>query len=686
MFRCSAKMMMRPGDAFLLILITLAVGSWLATTLTAREPDIVLMMADDLGFSDLGCYGSEIPTPNLDALAENGIRFTQFYNTSRCCPSRASLLTGMYSHQAGVGRMNSSDRGPGYRGQLSSEVPTVAEMLSARGYHTSMVGKWHLTMSKTIDDGPNGSWPLQRGFQQWLGSMEGAKNYFRPKWLFDNANEITDFSEDFFYTRAISDRAAKVIREQPSNQPLFSYVAFYAPHFPLQAPLETIAKFRGMYRDGWGVARENRFRRQREIGIVAAHTKLSPPPSQLPEWNSLRPQQRDELDLRMAIYAAQVHELDQGVGKIIDALKETGRFENTLILFLSDNGGTDSGGPQGSGKRELLGGSEAELHSTYGAGWANVSNTPYREFKANTHEGGTRAPLIVHWPDRFGQEARFVNQPAHIIDLTPTCMDAAEDAKAVVRSTFSLGQLEGHSLLPGMLDEAGTVDQERSLFFEHMGSRAVRDGDWKLVNRGRSDRWELFDLSVDATELKDLATEHTERVDSLATQWESWARRCDVIHEESDSKKTTTGSTPKGQGLSIASLPGVVVDDVNASKFGAWRKGDRLDGYFGDGYLYTSDAEAGIEYLLQVPDDRKYELRLLYASHSNRGDSVPITVIHGVESTTRLVNMKRPAKDGYYKSLGTLQDSAGESIRILIEARRAGGIVHADAVQLAPID
>ena len=665
--------------AFLLVLLPFALGSC-ATSANAREPDIVLMMADDLGFSDLGCYGSEIPTPNLDALAENGIRFTQFYNTSRCCPSRASLLTGMYSHQAGVGRMNGSDRGPGYRGQLSSEVPTVAEMLRARGYHTSMVGKWHLTMSNTIDDGPNGSWPLQRGFQQWFGSMEGAKNYFRTKWLFDNENEITEFSDDFFYTRAISDRAAKVIRAQPPNQPLFSYVAFYAPHFPLQAPQETIEKFRGAYRDGWNVTRENRFRRQRKIGVVDAESKLSPAPSQLPEWDSLRPQQRDELDLRMAIYAAQVHELDQGVGKIVAALKETGRFDNTLILFLSDNGGTNSGGPLGSGKRQLLGGVEAELHSTYGAGWANVSNTPYREFKANTHEGGTRAPLIAHWPDRFGVKARLVHSPAHIVDLTPTCMDAAGGTRAIVRRTFSLGQLEGQSLLP-ILDDAGSRAQKRSLFFEHMGSRAVRDGDWKLVNRAKSDRWELFDLANDPTELKDLATEHPERVDSLATQWESWALRCNVIHDQSDSKKTS-----KEKGVSIAFLPGVVVDDVNASKYGAWKKGDRLNGYFGDGYLYTSDADAGIEYLLLVPDDRKYELRLLYASHTNRGDSVPITVIRGVESTKRLVNMKRPAKDGYYKSLGLIENSAGESIRILLEARCAGGIVHADAVQLAPLD
>ncbi|MGI9471569.1 MAG: sulfatase-like hydrolase/transferase [Rubripirellula sp.] len=643
-----------------------------------RGPDIVLMMADDMGYSDLGCYGSEISTPNLDALANHGVRFTQFYNTSRCCPSRASLLTGMYSHQVGIGRMNTADRGPGYRGQLSTDTPTIAEVLGAAGYRTSMVGKWHLTMSKTIDQGPNGSWPLQRGFDQWYGSMEGAKNYFRTKWLFDNEDEVLQFKDDFFYTRAISDRAAAVIRDQPPEQSLFSYVAFYAPHFPLQAPEETIAKYRGKYASGWRSIREARFQKQKELGIVSDATILSPPGDEIPDWKSLSVSQRDELDLRMAIYAAQIHELDQGVGNIVEALKETGRFENTLILFLSDNGGTNSGGPLGSGKRALLGGAEAELHSTYGGGWANVSNTPFRQYKANTHEGGVRAPMVVHWPARLGTASRILHRPAHIIDLTPTCIDAAGFGKPAVRPTFSLGQLEGKSLLESLATSSASHDS-RALFFEHMGSRASRDGKWKLVNRDKGEQWELYDLTDDPTELIDLASSETAILGSLAEQWNDWAQRCDVIRARPE-----TNSSVKG--ASIRTLSGVVADDVNAVKYGRWKKGDRLSGYYGEGYLYTSDDDARIEYLLQVPDDRRYELRLLYSPHENRGDSVPITVIRGIESTKRLVNMKRPATRGNYKSLGFLEGVAGTGIQIRIEAKDAGGIVHADAVQLAPVD
>ena len=334
-------------------------------------PCIVLMMADDLGFSDLGCYGGEIATPHLDQLARQGVRFANFSNTSRCCPSRASLLTGLYSHQAGIGRMNGRDEGPGYRGQLLNAVPTLPELLSKRGYSTAMVGKWHLTRSSSIDNGPNGSWPRQRGFEFFYGTMEGAKNYFAPTWLFDNGQEVRSFKKEFFYTDAISTRAAQWIRTQPVDQPLFLYTAFYAPHFPLQAPRSAIQPYRGKYLAGWDQLREQRFARQKELGIIPARTKLSQRPGEVPAWQSLDEEKRAELDLRMATYAAQVHLLDQGAGRIITALQESGRWENSLVIFLSDNGAASTGGAFGAGPAATVGKRDAPVRNNVRQGLGN---------------------------------------------------------------------------------------------------------------------------------------------------------------------------------------------------------------------------------------------------------------------------------------------------------------------------
>lgn len=482
-------------------------------------------MADDLGFSDIGCYGSEIPTPNLDALAAGGVRLTQFYNTSRCCPSRASLLTGLYSHQAGIGAMNNVDEGPGYRGQLLAATPTLPEMLRKAGYGTAMVGKWHLTLSKTIDDGPNGSWPFQRGFDRFYGTMEGAKSYFRPQWLFEGKRPITDFPDDYFYTTAIARRAAQFIREHPGDRPLFLYVAFYAPHFPLQAPAEAIAGFRGKYMAGWDRLRHSRHERQLTSGVIPERTPLSRRTEGVPPWETLTPAQKDGMDLRMAIYAAQVHLLDEGVGHVVEGLRESGRLDDTLLLFLSDNGATDVGGPFGAGSPETIGTPEAELVSTYGAGWANLSNTPYRLFKADTHEGGVRAPLILHWPNRLREKNSFRHSPAHIIDIVPTCLAAAGIQPDDVRSQSGPG-LEGRSLLE--LADGTPERSPRPLFFEHLGSRAVRFGRWKLVSRKNGDAWELYDLESDRTEENNLATERPEVVQQLNRRWREWAKRCSV--------------------------------------------------------------------------------------------------------------------------------------------------------------
>ena len=481
----------------------------------AESPDIILMMADDLGFSDVGCYGSEIPTPNLDSLAEAGQRFTSFSNTSRCCPSRASLMTGQYSHQAGIGDMNYRDSGPGYRGQLLADVPTLPELLKQQGYSTCMIGKWHLTRSQTINGGPNGSWPFQRGFDRFYGSMEGAKNYFGPTWFYDNSSEVEAFDDSFFYTNAISERAATWIAEQPNDTPLFLYAAFYAPHFPLQAPADRIARHRGNYLAGWDELRQQRLTRQKGLGIVPSDTQLSPRPDDVPAWSKLSEKQKDELDLRMATYAAQVELLDEGVGRLLKALRDNGRMENSLIIFLSDNGAASSGGVFGAGPIDKVGTPQAPVKTTYGKGWATLSNTPYRMHKANTHEGGVMAPLIIHRPERDFTERSICTDVAHIIDVAPTAL-------AATGADLSDFQFEGIDLLS---DKRGPSD---AVFYEHEKSRAVRQGDWKLVNRGKSKDWELYNLSKDRTELNNLAEQQPDRVESMNQLWLTWAKRCNV--------------------------------------------------------------------------------------------------------------------------------------------------------------
>ena len=485
---------------------------------TPASPNIVLMMADDLGFSDIGCYGSEIPTPNLDRLAATGIQFGNFTNTSRCCPSRASLMTGLYSHQAGLGGMTNAGKGPGYQGQLSADVTTLPERLKQCGYTTAMVGKWHMTLSNTINDGPNGSWPLQRGFDRFYGSMEGAKNYFRPTWLFDGQSEVKEFDKGFYYTDAVSTRAADWIREQPFGSPLFLYVAFYAPHFPLQALSSVIGKYRGKYLIGWDKLRLQRFANQKKLGIVPLAAKLADRSADVPAWDELNKTQCDELDLRMATYAAQVEMLDRGVGRILDAVEQSGRSNNTLVIFLSDNGAASSGGAFGAGAKVKIGKRNAPVRTTYGKGWATLSNTPYREHKANTHEGGVMAPLIISWPQRIqsGQPPRF--DKAHIIDLAPTCVFAAG-------AKVDDAEFEGGDLLQW---QRGAED---ALFYEHGKSRAVRQGEWKLVNKAKSQQWELYNLKTDPTEKDNLAVSQGDRVERLKALWLRWAERCHVKTE-----------------------------------------------------------------------------------------------------------------------------------------------------------
>lgn len=542
-----------------IFLLCLAGSLWCAPAAPRiPKPNILLILADDLGWSDLGCYGGEIQTPNLDALAKGGLRFTQFYNTARCCPTRASLLTGLYPHQAGVGAM-SNDRGPqypGYRGTLQSNTVTLAEVVRSAGYRTYMVGKWHLHNQHDVK-------PTDRGFDEFYGMLGGYNSCWEEKpfysrWPKDRVPRTYTSAKDgqpgsFYSTDAFADYSLDFLAAaRKVNQPFFLYLAFNAPHFPLHAHESDIAKYEAMYFEkGWDVIREERLARQKELGLVPKDLALTPrsgvPPKshakpspyagkENPAWSSLPEDRRRDLARRMAVYAAMVDRLDVAVGRVVNDLKQHEQFDNTLILFLSDNGACWEWDPLGfdvsSSPKNILhtgddlkkvGGPDSYI--SYGSTWANAGNTPWRLYKHFSHEGGIRTPLIVHWPAGLKARAELRTQPGHIVDLMPTFAAVSGAQYLSERDGVKVQPMEGRSLLPAF--ENQSIGRAAPLFFEHEGSRAVRDGKWKLVSLS-ADAWELYDLDAEPTEMRNLASAMPGKVRDLAVQWEAWARRCNV--------------------------------------------------------------------------------------------------------------------------------------------------------------
>ena len=456
---------------------------------SVSSPNIVLILCDDMGFSDLGCYGSEIQTPHLDCLAREGVRFTQFKNTGRSCPTRASLLTGRYQHQVGMGWMTAVDEHrPGYRGQISKEYPTIAEVMKANGYGTYMCGKWHVTVDGAFY-APNGSFPTQRGFDRYYGCLTGGGSYYKPIPVYDNMTLVTDFPDDYYYTTAISDSAASFVRQHPADTPMFLYVAYYAPHLPLQAPAERVEKCRERYKVGYDVLREQRFQKQKDMRLVPSDMELPIYNKEFggkrPAWEDLTEEQRQKWIEDMATYAAMIEIMDDGV----------------------DNGATLEGGYLG----QLM---------------ADLSNTPYRSYKQWCYQGGTSTPFILTFGDagKNMMKGELCKQTAHVIDLLPTCMDLGS---AIYPSEkFEHADLPGISLLPA---SKGEKLQERTLYFEHQSSCAIISGDWKLVRNNRNSPWELVDLSVDPFEQKDLSARYPEKVKALEHEWNVWAETHKVL-------------------------------------------------------------------------------------------------------------------------------------------------------------
>ncbi len=503
-----------------------------------RRPNIVLILADDMGFSDVGCYGGEIRTPNIDGLARSGIRFTQFYNTARCCPTRASLLTGLYPHQAGVGHMVDNPKPfPGYRGDLSRRAVTIAEALKPAGYQTLMSGKWHVT---PVTESKH-NWPRQRGFDRYYGIIHGAADYFNPVTLVRDNDKAPLEGSNYYFTDAIAANAAGFISDAARKpDPFFLYAAFTAPHWPLHALEEDIVRYRGRYKDGWDALREERRKRQIAMGIVKNEWPLTTRDPSVVPWQAAP--NKEWQQRRMEVYAAQVDRLDQGIGRILEAIRQTGQEDNTLVLFLADNGGcaeelgprsrglhipsvTLDGRPVKTGNTPgVMPGSE-ETYQSYGVPWANVSNTPFRLYKHWVHEGGIATPLIARWPKMIRQANSLTQEPGHLIDLMATCVDVAGARYPESFHGERITPLEGKSLQP--IFERGKRKGHDAIFWEHEGNRAVRQGKWKLVSR-HPDRWELYDLEADRTEIQNLAAQQPERVTRMSHMYENWAKRAQV--------------------------------------------------------------------------------------------------------------------------------------------------------------
>lgn len=507
-----------------------------------RQPNIVLILADDLGFSDLGCYGAEIRTPNLDRLAAGGLRFSQMYNSARCCPSRAALLTGLHPHDAGIGHMVVDWGRPAYQGYLSADSVTLAEALRPAGYTTLMSGKWHV--GGDYDPLDPSSWrpgdrchptPRQRGFDRFYGVLSGAASYFNPQTLMRGDEFTTVTTPDFYLTEALTSEAVHMIEDSAGdrNDPFFLYLAYTAPHWPLHAPPDDIAAYRGTYRRGWDAIRSERHQALVTAGLIDPGWQAPPANPEASAWSDVSDIEWE--DARMAVYAAQITALDRGVGDVLDALNRVGQLDDTMIIFVSDNGGcaenidvgwsrystpTVDGLPMRLGNLPELMPGPADTFMSYGPSWASASNSPFRRYKHWVHEGGIATPCVISWPGKI-TKPEIIHSPTHFYDIYATCLDVAQTTYPSQIRGGPTRPLAGESFLDVFDDK--TWHREHPLCWEHEGNRAIRQGDWKLIAE-HGGAWHLYNMSDDRTETHDLARQEPSRVADLASRYEDWAR------------------------------------------------------------------------------------------------------------------------------------------------------------------
>ncbi|MFO0949381.1 MAG: arylsulfatase [Planctomycetota bacterium] len=485
-------------NRWLLLLLCCSLGSRVSVA-QAAHPNIVLILADDLGFSDLGCYGGEIATPTLDRIADEGVRFTQFYNTARCWPSRAALLTGYYAQQ--VNRDPQGERPP-----WAALLPQLLQPSGYRSYHS---GKWHV-------DGP----VLAGGFQRSYLVVD-TDRFFNPRdhKLDDQPLPQPSLTDGYYTTTAITDRALEFLGEHArdhAEDPFFLYLAYTSPHFPVQAPASDVAKYRGKYAEGWEVLRERRWKRMRAKGIV--NTELSALPPEVPAWVSLSESERDSWDARMAVHAAMVDRMDREISRVVDWLEKNGELKRTVIVFCSDNGASAENVLRGDGNDPNAMPGSAATFLCIEPPWASLANAPLRKSKIFTHEGGISTPLLVRWPEGIPSGGQLRTTPGHLIDIVPTLLDVADAEPPPNHAGESRPTLPGRSLVPAFVQNA-PIDRE-FLFFKHSGNRALRVGDWKIVASGQDAPWELYDLKTDRAEQRDLADKEPARVQLMAQIWE----------------------------------------------------------------------------------------------------------------------------------------------------------------------
>jgi arylsulfatase A-like enzyme len=548
-----------------------------------NRPNIILIMSDDMGYSDIGCYGSEIETPVLDDLAENGVRFSQFYNTARCCPTRASLLTGLYPAQTGMGFMTGDEDQPGYRGEINNQCITIAELLKPAGYRTYMSGKWHVARNLQDIDSLKYNWPMQRGFDKFYGTISGAGSLWDP-WTLTRGNEFISPladpeykpKEKWYYTDAISDNAVKYIedhQQETADQLFFIYVSYTAAHWPLHAPDDEIALHKGKYDEGYAAIREKRYKKLIKLGLIDENWPIS---EQVAQWDTT--QNKEWHARNMEVYAAMISRMDKGIGEIVKKLKATGQLDNTLILYLHDNGGCDEtldwfnyenefeelpekpvydplhpeelqtkmfpkqnreGYPVVLMGKKVMAGSDQTYHA-YGPTWANVSNTPFRMYKKWAHEGGISTPFIAHWPEKITGKNEIRCQPGHLIDVMATIVDITGAEYPEKFNDNTIHPLPGKSLLKVFTDDK-EIERD-AIFFEHEGNRGIRQGEWKLVSKAYLqadkfmktdeipiDQWALYNMDEDRTEMNDLASKYPEKVKEMAENWQQWAVETNTV-------------------------------------------------------------------------------------------------------------------------------------------------------------
>lgn len=537
-----------------------------AAVQATEKPNIIVILADDLGYSDLGCYGGEIHTPNLDRLAKNGIRFTRFYNASRSCPSRAALLTGLYQHQAGIGRMTFDNHLPGYRGTLSRDAVTIPEVLKTSGYRTSMVGKWHVAETPLRTDQRDWlnhqvqhetfsdlcHYPVNRGFDTHYGTIYGVVDYFDPFSLVEGEVPVKEVPEGYYITDALSDRAAsEILAMDGDDTPLFMYLSYTAPHWPLHALPEDIARYRNVYTAGWDSIRNARYNRIKQQGIFGNLDNFLTPRAFTSSWDE-NPDAAWDAEA-MAVHAAMVECMDRGIGRVIEALERTGKIDNTLILFMSDNGCSpeecqkmipgknDRPDMTRDGRqityarnKEVMPGPET-TYAALGPEWANVANTPFRYWKAKAFEGGICTPCIAHWPKGIkAKRGSISNEMCHVIDIMATCVDITDSNYPDTFKGHSIKQMEGISLRS--VFKGKDSQRHKYLGFEHFNEAALISADgWKIVRTSETSPWELYNLDQDRTEMHNIADTYPDKVAELNEAYRQWANRC-MVYPNPDNK------------------------------------------------------------------------------------------------------------------------------------------------------